>query len=119
MELWKRLKTAKKPIVLYGMGNGADRILDAMENGLNGKYISAKLNDKGNLVATKTALVSIDGFEDLLCQVEDALKAHGTKMKSGNACASPLKKSDIDACKYCSLYPICRSKNKNAEEENL
>lgn len=31
MELWKRLKTANKPIVLYGMGNGADRILDVME----------------------------------------------------------------------------------------
>lgn len=31
MELWKRLKTTDKPIVLYGMGNGADRILDVME----------------------------------------------------------------------------------------
>lgn len=30
MELWKRLKNADKPIVLYGMGNGADRILDVM-----------------------------------------------------------------------------------------
>lgn len=30
MELWQRLKTAKKPIVLYGMGNGADRILDIL-----------------------------------------------------------------------------------------
>lgn len=31
MELWKKLKDADKPIVLYGMGNGADRILDVME----------------------------------------------------------------------------------------
>ncbi len=31
MELWKRLKETDKPIVLYGMGNGADRILDVME----------------------------------------------------------------------------------------
>lgn len=30
MELWKRLKSADKPIVLYGMGNGADHILDVM-----------------------------------------------------------------------------------------
>lgn len=30
MELWQRLKEAKKPIVLYGMGNGADRILDIL-----------------------------------------------------------------------------------------
>lgn len=31
MELWKRLKNTDKPIVLYGMGNGADRILDVMK----------------------------------------------------------------------------------------
>lgn len=30
MELWSRLKAAKKPIVLYGMGNGADRIIDIL-----------------------------------------------------------------------------------------
>ena len=32
MELWKYLKQNSKPIVLYGMGNGADRILDVLEN---------------------------------------------------------------------------------------
>lgn len=30
MELWKYLQQSKKPIVLYGMGNGADRILDIL-----------------------------------------------------------------------------------------
>ncbi len=30
MELWQRLINTKKPIVLYGMGNGADRILDIL-----------------------------------------------------------------------------------------
>ncbi len=29
-ELWKYLQTAKKPIVLYGMGNGADKIIDVL-----------------------------------------------------------------------------------------
>lgn len=30
-ELWKYLKTAGKPIVLYGMGNGADKIIKVLE----------------------------------------------------------------------------------------
>lgn len=30
-ELWKYLKTAQKPIVLYGMGNGADKIIKVLE----------------------------------------------------------------------------------------
>lgn len=29
-ELWKYLQTAKKPIVLYGMGNGADKVIDVL-----------------------------------------------------------------------------------------
>jgi len=31
-ELWQYLKTAKKPIVLYGMGNGADKIIKVMDD---------------------------------------------------------------------------------------
>ncbi|MBQ4052421.1 MAG: FkbM family methyltransferase [Clostridia bacterium] len=31
MDLWTYLKGSTKPVVLYGMGNGADRILDVME----------------------------------------------------------------------------------------
>jgi glutamate racemase len=31
IELWEYLKTTKKPIVLYGMGNGADKIIKVLE----------------------------------------------------------------------------------------
>ena len=31
-ELWKYLKTVKKPIVLYGMGNGADKIINVLNS---------------------------------------------------------------------------------------
>lgn len=35
-ELWQYLKTAKKPIVLYGMGNGADKIINVLNSyGIN------------------------------------------------------------------------------------
>ena len=30
-DIWQYLKTDKKPIVLYGMGNGADKIIEALE----------------------------------------------------------------------------------------
>ncbi len=32
MELWKYLKNTNKPIVLYGMGNGADKIISVLED---------------------------------------------------------------------------------------
>ena len=31
-ELWQYLKTAQKPIVLYGMGNGADKIINVLNH---------------------------------------------------------------------------------------
>ena len=31
-ELWQYLKNAKKPIVLYGMGNGADKIINVLDS---------------------------------------------------------------------------------------
>lgn len=35
IELWQHLKTAKKPVVLYGMGNGADKIIKVLrQNGI-------------------------------------------------------------------------------------
>ena len=30
-DIWTKLKTEKKPILLYGTGNGADKILDECE----------------------------------------------------------------------------------------
>lgn len=32
INLWEYLKTADKPIVLYGMGNGADKIISVLES---------------------------------------------------------------------------------------
>lgn len=31
MDIWKRLKNESRPVVLYGTGNGADRIIDILE----------------------------------------------------------------------------------------
>ena len=30
VSLWQRLERARKPVMLYGMGNGADKILDEL-----------------------------------------------------------------------------------------
>lgn len=43
--LWDYLKTAEKPIVLYGMGNGADMIIDVLDS-LNLKYEDVFASDE-------------------------------------------------------------------------
>ena len=50
-ELWKYLKTAKKPIVLYGMGNGADKIIKVLEEyGIEFKGVFASDGFKQNKI---------------------------------------------------------------------
>lgn len=45
MELWKYLKQTDKPIVLYGMGNGADKIIAVLKNfGIEFKGVFASDN---------------------------------------------------------------------------
>ncbi len=51
IELWEYLKTAQKPIVLYGMGNGADKIINVL------KQYNIKINGifaSDNFVRSKT-----------------------------------------------------------------
>ena len=31
LDIWDRLSLEKRPIIIYGMGNGADKIIDEME----------------------------------------------------------------------------------------
>lgn len=51
LELWEYLKTAKKPIVLYGMGNGADKIIKVLEeNEIKFKGIFASDGFKQNKI---------------------------------------------------------------------
>ena len=43
-DLWQYLATAQKPIVLYGMGNGADKVLDRLQLlGIEAAGVSADL----------------------------------------------------------------------------
>ena len=43
--VWKRLKEAEKPIVMYGMGDGAEKIMKVMDNmGIKPKEFMACLN---------------------------------------------------------------------------
>ena len=44
-DIWENLKATKKPIVLYGMGNGADKIISVCEN--NGVKISGVFASDG------------------------------------------------------------------------
>ena len=83
-----------------------------MEADLSHSFIPVSTDSDGNIKQNDKVLVTKEGFDGLLQTIENTFKDFGAKMKNGNACASPLKTQDVNACKYCEYAPICRSKNK-------
>lgn len=63
-DIWQHLKTEKKPIVLYGMGNGADKIIKALE----------RVSVKPSGYLQPTALCVINAFTECRLQHIPRLK---------------------------------------------
>lgn len=95
-ELWKYLKTAQKPIVLYGMGNGADKIINI-------------LNDKG--IEFKGVFAS-DGF------VRNKL-FHGHQISSYNDLKQKFGDMIVLLCFGSSLPDVIENILKIAAEQEL
>jgi len=85
-----------------------EEMLEAMEIGLKKNFIPVSRKSDGSI--SSSILVSIDGFGDMLKTIDETFKRIGKKLRNGNACADPLKLTDKDACQYCQLSSVCRSK---------
>lgn len=95
-ELWQYLKTANKPIVLYGMGNGADKIINI-------------LNEKG---ISFQGVFASDGF------VRDKL-FHGHKISSYASLKEKFGDMIVLLCFGSSLPDVIENILKIASEQEL
>lgn len=95
-ELWQYLKTATKPIVLYGMGNGADKIINV-------------LNEKG---IRFQGVFASDGF------VRDKL-FHGHKISSYSQLKAKFGDMIVLLCFGSSLPDVIENILKIASEQEL
>ncbi|MCQ2440947.1 MAG: FkbM family methyltransferase [Clostridia bacterium] len=95
-DLWTYLKTAKKPIVLYGMGNGADKIIAELEK--HGISISG--------------VFASDGF------VREKY-FHGLKVEHYSALKSRFGDMIVLLCFGTSLDDVIENINKIALEQEL
>ncbi len=103
------LSYSERSLVRSGVLLKDTEILNAMEDGLEGRFIPVKIK-KEALVSSSVSLKTLDEFGELLSDIENTIKDIGSKMKRGNASAVPMKNKIADACKYCKMYPVCRSK---------
>ncbi len=114
--------TVAKEKIKKDMGNGLflsnTEVLEAMEHGLNKRFIPVddKLVDsKGQL---KKGLITPAAFQKLHCRVDDILVAMAESLQEGIIPANPTRGTGFErTCEWCDYYPICRLEE-DAYEDN-
>lgn len=89
-----------------------DSVLNAMENGISGKYIPVKVS-KSKKTDKNSACISEDSFSRLRDFSYKKLTETAELIYSGNFEANPLVTSSFDACAFCDYSGICGINNKN------
>ncbi len=86
-----------------------DVVISAMDKTGEGIYSPIKLKKDGDVDAhTRKNLV--DSFDSIFADINGKIVSISEDIRSGKACATPLKIKNHDACEYCAMSPICRRK---------
>ena len=103
-------KLSIEKIERSGVYLGEEEVLDAMDAGLSGKYVSAKKNSKtGEIVGSKSAsLLSANEFGLLCAQLETVIGRIAGQMSDGHAEARPRLISGKSPCDWCRNRFICK-----------
>jgi len=84
-----------------------EKILDAMEHGLEGRVLPIKRNKNGTF-SSQTALATLEQFGALKRYTDKVFINLANKLRSGDIAASPLCAGNSDTCKWCDFKPFCR-----------
>ncbi len=92
---------------MNGMILEDEKILDAMEEGCEGRFINAFIDKKGQLQGT---LLSYEGFKILHEKIDSVLTEMGLSLHGGEIQALPVMgtSSYNNTCTWCDYKDICR-----------
>jgi ATP-dependent helicase/nuclease subunit B len=93
-------------------------VLRAMDRDLSGKYVGVKVSGEDIKSSGKgSTLLSLDEFGTLYTKLEEIIGKIATEMAGGKAEARPTKIGGKSPCEWCDNRYICRSGEKEEEEE--
>jgi len=84
-----------------------ERILQAMEHGLEGQVLPIKKNKNGTF-SSAASLATLEQFGALKRYTDKTFINLALKLRKGEIGASPLTSSTLDSCKWCDFKPFCR-----------
>ncbi len=92
---------------MNGMILSDEKIIDAMEEGAEGRFINAFIDKKGEMQGT---LLSYEGFRLLHKKIDSMLEGMGMSLHCGEIGALPAVGSSSykNTCQYCDYKDVCR-----------
>lgn len=87
-----------------------ETVLRAMERELAGRYIPAKVTQKGTLSAS-SAVKSAAEFAKIGRMVTEKIAQMGESLTEGKVAPLPARSNTVNPCQYCDYGPLCGNKN--------
>ncbi len=104
------LHNAEKKLIRSGILLSDAEILTAMEKDLKGEFIPVSVKKDEVRAVSGGELKTLEEFGKLRAEINDTMVRIGSEIKSGYASADTIDIPSVDACAYCKMYYICRSK---------
>ncbi len=82
-------------------------ILSAMEKGVKGIFIPAKLSADGKLLQADRYFADLETYGKIFSYVDKKLSDMGKALFAGRVERNPVKGSDTDACATCDYKTVC------------
>lgn len=82
-------------------------ILSAMENGVKGLFIPAKMNSDGKLSQSDRSLADIETYGRIFSYIDKKLLEMAQSVFDGKIQRMPVKGCGNDACAYCDYKTVC------------
>ncbi len=95
-----------------------EKILEAMEKGIEGRIIPVARKSKGGYT-NESLLATLEQFGKLKRYTNKTFINLAAKLQKGEIPASPLTSSTLDPCKWCDFKPFCRYEGCGREYRNL
>lgn len=82
-------------------------ILSAMENGVKGVFIPAKLSSDGKLLQSDKNFADLETYGKIFSYIDKKLIEMGESVYNGDIDRTPVKGCGNDACAYCDYKTVC------------
>ncbi len=84
-----------------------EKILEAMEKGIEGRVLPIKRKKEGGY-SGESVLATLEQFGKLKRYTNKVFVNLASKLQKGEISASPLTSSSLDPCAWCDFKPLCR-----------